>query len=500
MSTLRTILKAMSALLCVAVVASGLTTGAAGATTSTPTAGLWALRYNDKAAVAANHQVGYVVLQEYMRDLIPQIRAASPGVKILVYKDVAATVSKACQNGVDQAHLPAGVGYCWADVNRPSWFLKDTLGQRIEFNDYPGLWYMDIGDPAYQDKWASNVEAVVTRDGWDGVMLDDVMTWSGHLGDRTIAKYPTWSAIEGAFESFLTRVGPRLMAAGTEVIPNIAVPWATTQYVDVYKRLLTHVSGSVREFSATWNDQDAFGGEWWSFVRKIHDHTVSVGKTFLAVDYIDADRPDVMTYARASFLMGVGTTKPGALMVVPSSSTTDPWHPAWTIDIGTPLGARVAVPGGAYKRSFTGGIAVANPTSASVTVDLGGTFTTPAGEAVTKVTLGPLGGAVLKGAATTVATTIAAPKLAAKTVSSSKVDLAWSAAAGANRFRVERSRDAGATWASVAELSGTTLKYRATGLASGTTYAFRVVATYAPASTAVSNTATATTSLLLRKA
>ena len=75
----------------------------------------------------------YVVLHSWQAGLIPQLKSASPGLKVLVYKDAAASLSYACHGGVDDPKLPAGVGYCWSDANRPDWFLKDTTGARIEF-------------------------------------------------------------------------------------------------------------------------------------------------------------------------------------------------------------------------------------------------------------------------------------------------------------------------------------------------------------------------------
>jgi lysophospholipase L1-like esterase len=95
--------------------------------------------------------------------------------------------------------------------------------------------------------------------------------------------------------------------------------------------------------------------------------------------------------------------------------------------------------------------------------------------------------------ATTAATPPAAPAtLTATAVSTSQVDLSWSAVADATGYRVERSTD-GATWASLAELAGSVTSHSDTGLAPGTTYRYRVVATNAGGESAPSPVATATT-------
>jgi lysophospholipase L1-like esterase len=95
--------------------------------------------------------------------------------------------------------------------------------------------------------------------------------------------------------------------------------------------------------------------------------------------------------------------------------------------------------------------------------------------------------------ATTEVTPPAAPAtLTATAISTSQVDLSWSAVAGATGYRVERSTD-GATWASLAQLTGSVTSHSDTGLAPGTTYRYRVVATNAGGESAPSPVATATT-------
>ena len=44
-----------------------------------------------------------------------QLKSNNPNLKVLVYKDASVTASYACKNGVDDALLPTGVGYCYSD-------------------------------------------------------------------------------------------------------------------------------------------------------------------------------------------------------------------------------------------------------------------------------------------------------------------------------------------------------------------------------------------------
>jgi hypothetical protein len=81
---------------------------------------------------------------------------------------------------------------------------------------------------------------------------------------------------------------------------------------------------------------------------------------------------------------------------------------AWQLDtplMNAPLGSPTQtyatvdgyLSGGVYQRDFTNGRVLVNPTSASVTVDLGQMMTTPTGTQVSTVTMAPFSGAVLLG-------------------------------------------------------------------------------------------------------
>jgi fibronectin type 3 domain-containing protein/lysophospholipase L1-like esterase len=82
--------------------------------------------------------------------------------------------------------------------------------------------------------------------------------------------------------------------------------------------------------------------------------------------------------------------------------------------------------------------------------------------------------------------------LTATAVSASQVDLSWSAVAEATGYRVERSTET-ATWNPVANTAAGETSYSDTGLAAGTTYSYRVVATNDAGDSPPSPVATATT-------
>src|SRR5262249_6309186 len=83
--------------------------------------------------------------------------------------------------------------------------------------------------------------------------------------------------------------------------------------------------------------------------------------------------------------------------------------------------------------------------------------------------------------------------LAAKSVSSSEIDLSWTDNdARATGYQVESSPD-GVTWSVIASLGANSTSYADTTLAAATTCSYRVQAVSATASPSYSNTATGTT-------
>ena len=82
--------------------------------------------------------------------------------------------------------------------------------------------------------------------------------------------------------------------------------------------------------------------------------------------------------------------------------------------------------------------------------------------------------------------------MTASAISPSQVDLSWSAVTDATGYRVERSTDS-ASWISVTTTAADMTSYSDTGLAAGTTYYYRVVATNIGGDSPPSPVATATT-------
>ena len=348
----------------------------------------------------------YVVLHSDRAALIPALKAANPQLKVLVYKDMAAAVSWA-----GASMLPAGVSMAEAEAN-PEWFLHDTSGRRIEWCDYAGDWQMDVGRRSYQDRWAANVAADVRANGWDGVFVDDAnASQSWHLCGRTIAKYPTDAAYASATRSFLANVGPALTSQGLLVIPNIYLPYSSAALA-TWLDWISFTSGGMQEFWSKWGTGPTghFAGNDWTYRQQFLAATQRAGKVFLGLTYAPAGDVRSMRYARATFLLDWDGG--GSALLLESGSGVDPASADWMAEVGQPRGGRYPV-GAAWRRDYSGGTVLVNPSAATVWVSLESPHVNQDGQVVSSLALAPATGAVLRGLG---AQTPAAPPPAAPVV------------------------------------------------------------------------------------
>lgn len=361
-------------------------------------AGIGSLRICTSCAASGGNlsRYDYVILHAWEHGRIAALKAANPNLKAIVYKNMSFTVDYAAHDGVDNELLPAGVGYHDADDNHPGWFLLDTQGGRVQSAHFDGHWLMDVGNAAYQQAWLDNVARELHAKGWDGVMLDDTnhsADW--HLAGRKLARYSD-AEYRAATRSFLARVGPPLMGEGFLVLPNVYTAWPSGH--DVWRDWLQFTSGAVQEYWTKWGHGRSlhFTGADWTYRREFLRITRDAGKIYLGITYAPADDVRSMRYARANFLLD-WDRGPSALVFEPSPGGGDPYSEEWTIDVGKPLGPAYRV-GNVWRRNFTEGMVLVNPSTEAATVGLGGTFYLPDGSAVTRPTLGSARGLILRSA------------------------------------------------------------------------------------------------------
>lgn len=346
------------------------------------------------------HDNAVVVLNSWDFRLIPILKRANPWIQVWVYKDLSGVRSDDCRTGngncgtcprgvTDRNFLSSGMGYCWVKRHHPNWLLKAAgSGQPFQFRSYPQTWETDYGNRAYQRQWTANVLADVRAHGWDGVKLDNALTTANAYG--VAAKYPTDTAVQSATYSALLSIGHALHQAGVASIANVGY---ATRFPGLWQRWLGPVDGLQQEFYLSSSTQpDAFGAAWEQYQNEISscaaEHKLC---WFHAGGYTPTVTQQTRLYALASFLLATD----GRQLLSVGDFT--PSRPKLNLTLGRSLGT-VNELGGAWRRSFTGGVAVVNPTRSSTLAYLGGNYVGDAGRRISAVSLQATSGVVLRAA------------------------------------------------------------------------------------------------------
>lgn len=280
------------------------------------------------SAVGPTYQA--VVLNDWEASWIPEIKAASPRTQVFVYKDLSSARSTDCtgnpegtdsciSDGIfcppginDSPTLSAGVGFCWTWRNHPSWFLRDSSGALITETGYPTQYMMDFGNPVYQAQWFANVKADVLTNGWDGVLMDNVMDNTNY---GTPASYPTPAAIQAAMLSMLKVVGPGLRAAEITNIGNLGY---NNLYPTLWATWLAYVSGFMNEFTYYWPGNSPESAEDWnSFLEPEVRACASlekvcifnIGNSSLTQAQIDFATASILLYSNGNSYISFGDGK-----------------------------------------------------------------------------------------------------------------------------------------------------------------------------------------------
>lgn len=377
-------------LVAAAVIAA--TAAGVAATPNRPSSDIAALRICSHFAPlrpATGHR--YVILQAWEYRRMRAIKKRSPATKVLVSKDMASTRDDAPRADV----LPTGVGYRFANQHHPEWFLKDTNGRRVSWADWPHSWQMDVGSSSYQRVWAANVGAELRRRGWDGVFVDGIsrtMQYPWYLDGRVLAKYPGPDDYARASTSFLRRVGPVLRQRHLLVVGNI-----NDAPLPLWRQWVGYLSGASKEWwtkAGRGRGEGLLTGDDWAFQTRLLRAAQARSKIFVAITSGPADDVASMQYARASFLLFARGRR--SAFTYSTGCGPEPAVRYWRENVGTPLGGPASV-AGIWRRKFTGGIVVVNPSGGlTLTAALGGTYLKPDGSFAAAVVLPPHTGLVLR--------------------------------------------------------------------------------------------------------
>lgn len=416
--------------------------------------------------------------------------AAQPG-RSLIYQSGASV----------NTEWDAGVPYTVAVAN--NWLLRDGAGALLRNVNFPTNYIGDVGSTSYQNEWARRVGDYLASVGADGVFIDDVVADAPPLMGSYPANYPNRSAWESAMASFVAAVGSQLKSRGFYVAVN-AVKWVAgdpgsdngTLTAEWWRTLGPNVSGLMTEYwmqnPVNLDQRRAEGPEWynnWSGWSALVDVAEGMGRDFLGLTQASSAGAEQMAYGMGSFLL---RWDGGGSAMVAAVSGGDPWSPQWAAEMGLPTGGRYAV-GVGWRRDFTGGTVVVNPSSStSQSFSLGAAYLRPDGTSVTSVTLAPATAMILRGSgAPSAPVNTALPSITGATqqgVVLSATSGAWSGSPTSFAYQWNRCDSAGANCAAISGATGTQFSLGVSDL--GKTLRVKVTASNAGGSTAATSNAT----------
>ena len=454
------------------------------------------------------------------------IKALNPNVSIYLYEDGPDVYNdqdalpQISLNTVGRYNVSRGHPMGSLNGDHPELFLLDSGGSRIYSLVYSNPaanhfnYLLDFGSAAYQSYWLTAVKADIIDQPWvaDGVHADDCVSTAAELGDNAVpAKYSTaaaWSAgmnsFVGAIAAGLHGYGQKLWCnkGGTRLVDG-STSWlaldAGANPPDVFME-----EGAFAVMWGPWSVQFFQESEWKrqldTMVALKHTKAAMLSHTQLAVDQTGTDNYghqvtfwQTLWYSLGSFLLG----KNDALGTFFSFHGGDSdynkiiWYDEYDkIDLGKALGSyTVTTIGGVniYSREFEKGYVYVNPTPnnvASVTLPQASRQLTHGNllslldsvPIVNTVSLNGFNAAILVKTVVAPVVDITAPStpagLSASAVSSSQINLSWSASTdnvGVTGYRVYR---AGTLLATL----GAVTAYQNTGLTPSTSFSYTVQA------------------------
>jgi putative glycosyl hydrolase-like family 15 (GHL15) protein len=348
-----------------------------------------AIDTNAQSAAYAPARDDVVILQQYQAARVPQLKAANPGLKVLMYKNLSGMTER-----TSSGFVSGGVATQDAAAH-PEWFLLNTSGQRFTSRYFGWVWIADVGSASYQRQWADNVLGEIAAGGWDGVFMDDTNpTMSWHYDVNRIAKYPTDAAWQAATRSALVSIGSRFRSAGKLVIPNFS---NQKSFPTVIKDWMGLVDGGLNEQFLKWgttqNGPETYDPtDYWELQLRQMKEAEAAGKYYLGITPSTATDRAAARYGFATMLLAGGGKLHFALH---DDYTNERWFEEYDYAIGAPAGAESKDASGIHKRVFANGLVYVNPTASAVRVDFGGAYTGSGLQGATSTTLQPRSGLVL---------------------------------------------------------------------------------------------------------
>jgi len=289
-----------------------------------------------------------------------------------------------------------------------SWYAHDSLGRKITAT-LTGQYLMDISNASWVSNVANTCASVITSTGYDGCFVD--MLGVAPLIGTYLSAMPinpgtgkTWTQSDWLAKTTAISAAVEAASPGKAIVGNgLGSGQRYFDGVAPTEQLLNAMNGGGAEL---WLRNPTQGvtkfkteAQWKLDVDMLADagarspvSAVLTG-TKLWVSATQAQKDQWHKYSLASFLLGT-TGSSYYSFFGDSNSGTPTADNAWDhVDVGTATGA-YAKTGGVYQRTFSKGLALVNPTTATVTVSLGATYKNLNGVSMSSITMLPNTGEV----------------------------------------------------------------------------------------------------------
>ncbi|HEX4947057.1 MAG TPA: putative glycoside hydrolase [Blastocatellia bacterium] len=328
---------------------------------------------------AATHYDG---TQKILRSYADKFRSYNPNFLILHYRLGQALGYRVpqgnCQPTGEVIHVMEGnqwvPEYPGDAVVKDNWFYHYAGSNRVFFCDW-GSYLMETDDAGWRSYWWGEVARQLAANDNDGVFMDSLSV-PNYLGRFN----PAFPAVDATFEKQWSDKSQRWLVATKQqfgsrylVIPN-AGHWVTTRDVTDY----SPADGVMIEGFAKWDQYTLLELADWKLQMNRILNLERQNKIIIAQSYLSG--PDDLM-ARNFYIANYLLVKGARTFVNLELGQEPEWFPEYDIPIGSPTDSLpVNVDGwrdaatGLYRRSYSNGMVLVNPTNTTLTMNLGKTY------------------------------------------------------------------------------------------------------------------------------
>jgi len=337
---------------------------------------------------AATHFDLLVMSPSIDTKLLAEMERAHPRLRLLVYMNAA----------FDQSRD--------GDAYPDAWYARDADGSKIRSVAF-GNWLMDVTGPGWSRERAATCERLLAGAAYEGCMLDVLGTaplLPGYatgipIDERTNEAWRATDWLEAT--SNIAGTVERLVRPATVVGNGLGNGKRFFDAAVPSSVLMDGIDGGIAEswLRSPREELDSFPSVTdWKLDVEMLSSAGGDGKSVLVLTKAwpggtRQEKDRWHEYALATFLLGM---QGNAYFHFSYSPRADPlrWHPWWDLDIGRSVESYRIVDG-VYRRRFTRGLVVVNPSGDTRTVGLDGDYVDLRGTSLRSATLSPRSGLVL---------------------------------------------------------------------------------------------------------